>query len=308
MLRVRRTTILMYMVPLFLAVTIIDLWPIVYTIYLSFTNKSLFHLDDYHFVGVQNYQQALGSLQSDFFFVIVMTFLYVIVCVALFLIFGMATALTLNNTKIKWLPFWRLVLILPWAVPSPITALIWKFLFHPDFGPINQLLRLAFGSQAGIPWLTNPWGTFAAVVIVNLWLSYPFFTVVILGALQSVPQELHEAASVDGATAWQRFRLITLPLVRPAVAPATILSAITTFQMFNTVYLINLGGPITSPLKPGFTSFVMVYIYNKLFGDTAGNPRYGAMAAVAVLIFVILLIMTLLSLRASNLTKEAAQA
>ncbi|HEU5199352.1 MAG TPA: sugar ABC transporter permease [Ktedonobacterales bacterium] len=305
MLQVKRSTIALYLLPLFTAVAIINLYPILYTFTLSFTNKSLFHLDDYHFVGVQNYQQALGSLQSDFLYVVLLTFLYVFVCVTLFLIVGMLTALALNNPRIKGLPFWRLALILPWAVPSPITALIWKFMFHYDFGTINKLLRLAFGPHAGIPWLTTSWGTFAAVVIINLWLSYPFFTVVILGALQSVPQELHEAASVDGANAWKRFRYITLPLLRPAITPATILSAITTFQMFNTVWLVNNGGPITSPLKPGFTSFVMIYIYNKLFGDTAGNPRYGAMAAVAVLIFVILLLMTIVSLRATNLTKEA---
>ena len=306
MLQVRRSLIVAYLTPMFLAIALVDLWPIFYTFTISLTNKSLFHLDDYHFVGLKNYQDALNSLQGEFFYVLLQTFLYVIVCVALFLIVGMATALALNNPRVRWLPFWRLVLVLPWTVPSIITALIWKFLFNYDFGTINKLLRLAFGAQAGIPWLTNPWAAFISVVIVNLWLSYPLFTVVILGALQSIPQELQEAASVDGATVWQRFRYITLPLLRPAITPAAILSAITTFQMFNTVYLITTGGPITSPLKPGFTSFVMIYIYLKLFGDTAGNPHYGALAAVAVLIFVILLALTILSLRASNITKEAA--
>ncbi len=305
MLQVRRSTIAMYLAPMFLAIALVNLWPIFYTFTISFTNKSLFRLEDYTFVGLRNYQQALGSLEGEFFYVLLQTLLYVVVCVALFLLVGMATALALNNPKIKWLPFWRLILILPWTVPSVITALIWKFLFNYDFGTINKLLRLVFGPQAGIPWLTNPWAAFAAVVIVNVWLSYPFFTVVILGALQSIPSELQEAASVDGASAWQRFRHITLPLLRPAITPATILSAITTFQMFNTVYLITQGGPITSALKPGFTSFVMIYIYNKLFGNTAGNPRYGAMAAVAVLLFFILLLLTILSLRASNVTKEA---
>src|ERR1051326_6169628 len=250
MLQVRRSLIAAYLAPMFLAIALVDLWPIFYTFTISFTNKSLIHLDDYHFIGLQNYQQALGSLQGEFFYVLLQTFLFVVVCVALFLVVGMATALALNNPKIRWLPFWRLALVLPWTVPCIITALIWKFLFNYDFGTINKLLRLAFGPEAGIPWLTNPWAAFITVVIVNVWLSYPFFTVVILGALQSIPQELQEAASVDGATIWQRFRYITLPLLRPAITPAAILSAITTFQMFNTVYLITLGGPITSPLKP----------------------------------------------------------
>src|SRR5215470_15532904 len=200
MLRVNRATIAAYLIPMFLAIALVNLWPIFYTFTISFTNKSLFHLDDYHFVGLDNYQQAIGSLQGEFFYVLLQTFLYVVVCVALFLIIGLATALALNNPKIKWLPIWRLLLILPWTVPSVITALIWKFLFNYDFGTLNKLLRLVFGPQAGIPWLTNPWAAFAAVVIVNVWLTYPFFTVVILGALQSIQQDLHEAASVDGAT------------------------------------------------------------------------------------------------------------
>src|SRR6266568_2954165 len=129
--------------------------------------------------------------------------------------------------------------------------------FNYDFGPINQIGRVFFGHNFGVPWVTSPWWAFTAVVIVNVWLTYPFFTVVILGALQSVPAELNEAAAVDGANAWQRFLNVTLPLVRPAITPATILSAITTFQMFNTVFLITSGGPTPNPAKPGFTEFVM---------------------------------------------------
>ena len=305
MLRVKRRLIATYIVPMLMAVAFVDVWPLLYTVSTSFTNKSVIHLDDYHFVGIQNYQQAVGSLDSSFIYVLLLTFLFVIVCISLFLLVGMGTALALNNPRIKARPIWTLALMLPWAVPNVVTPLIWKFLFNYDFGTFNQLLRLVFGKQAGIPWTINPVWAFISVVIVNVWLSYPFFTVVILGSLQSIPQELHEAANVDGANSWQRFRSITLPLLRPAITPATILSAILTFQMFNVVYLITQGGPNARPLKPGITSFVMIYIYNKLFGDTAGNPKYGALSAVAVLIFFILLGMTLLSLRASNVAKGA---
>src|SRR6266581_1937508 len=145
-----------------------------------------------------------------------------------------------------------------------------------------------FGHNFGVPWVTSPWWAFTAVVIVNVWLTYPFFTVVILGALQSVPAELNEAAAVDGANAWQRFLNVTLPLVRPAITPATILSAITTFQMFNTVFLITSGGPTPNPAKPGFTEFVMIYMYNRILGATVANPHYGAIAAFAIMVFIIL--------------------
>ncbi len=313
MLTVKRRTIILFLAPMLALMALINVYPIMYTLYVSFTNKSLFRLfpqssdnpDGYQFVGVHNYAQLLGTVSSDLYYVVGSTLLYVLLCLALFLVFGLATALALNNKEIKWLPMWRVLLIVPWAVPSIITALIWKFLFHYDFGPINQILRVFLGAKAGVPWLINPVYAFLAVVVVNLWMSYAPFTVIILGALQSIPQELFEAASVDGATAWQRFRTITLPLLRPAITPFTILSGITTFQMFNTVYLVTQGGPITSPLKPGATEFVMLYYYQKVFGDTAGNPHYGLLSAFSVVIFLILLGGTILSLRATNLTKEA---
>ena len=306
MLRVKRSTVLLYLLPTFVTIALINCWPILYTIYLSITNYSLFNADDYRIIGLKNYTDILSSLNSDLFYVMGLTLLYVVICVILFLVVGLSTALALNNQHIKGLAIWRTILIVPWAVPAVITALIWKFLFHYEFGPIDQLLRLAFGAHAAIPWLITPVGAFAAVVITNVWLSYPFFTVVILGALQSVPQELNEAANVDGATSWQRFRDITLPLLRPAITPAIILSSITTFQMFNTVYLVTGGGPTVSADRPGATSFVMVYLYKQLFGQDAANPHYGAIAAFSILIFILLIIFTMLALRATRVAKEPA--
>jgi arabinogalactan oligomer / maltooligosaccharide transport system permease protein len=305
MLRVRRYTIFLFLLPTTLLVLLINIWPLVYTFNLSFTNKSLFRYDDYSYIGLKNYTDVLGSLHSDFYRVILLTLLYVAVCVSLFLLIGLATALALNNKRIKGLAFWRLAIILPWTIPSVISALVWKFFFNYDFGVINQFIRIFAGPKGGIEWLNGSGFTaFFAVVIVNIWLSYPFFTVIILGALQSVPAELTEAAEVDGATSVQRFMNVTLPLLRPAITPATILSAITTFQMFNTVYLITLGGPIDNPGHPGATTFVMIYMYKQVIGQGVTNTPYGYIAAVAVVIFVILFLMTLASLRASNVVSE----
>jgi len=312
MLKVKRSTLAMYLLPMILALTLVSLFPILVTFWLSFTNVSDFHPvtfspdDDWRYLGLKNYQSVIGSLDSDFPRVFLSTVLYVIVCVVLFVIVGFATALALNNKKIKGLAFWRLGLILPWTVPSAITALIWKFLFHYDFGPINQLLRLGFGSSAGVPWLLQPLPAFIAVVIVNLWLSYPFFTVVILGALQSIPAELHESAEVDGASAWERFRNITLPLVRPAITPAILLSSITTFQMFNTVYLITWQTPsFSNGQRPGFVQFVMIYVYDQILGGHTVNREFGFIGAISVMIFIILFLMTILGLRISRASEEA---
>ncbi len=287
MLKVGRGTIAAYLTPMLLTIALVSGTPILYTLYLSLTNLTLFN-DDYTVRGLVNYQKLFFAADSDLLFVLGQTVLYVIICVALFLVVGMITALALNNPKIKGLAFWRVALLVPWAAPSAITALIWKFLFNYDFGPINQIGRVFFGHNFGVPWVTEPWWAFAAVVIVNVWLTYPFFTVVILGALQSVPTELLEAARVDGANAWQRFRNVTLPLVRPAITPAAILSAITTFQMFNTVFLITSGGPTPNPDKPGFTEFVMIYMYNRVLGANVANVHYAQIAAFAITVFIVL--------------------
>ncbi len=294
MLKVRRTTIFLYLLPMIATIAIINLTPILYTFYLSGTNNTAFN-NEYKFVGLTNYRDLFFTVNSDLFYVIGLTILYVVACVSLFLIVGMITALALNNQKIKGLAFWRMILLVPWAVPSAITALIWKFLFNYDFGPINQIARVFFGKGFGIPWLLDPVWAFIAVVIVNLWLSYPFFTVVILGALQSVPQELNEAANVDGANSWQRFTNVTLPLLRPAITPAAILSAIGTFQMFNTVYLITQGGPIIDASRPGATTFVMIYMYNQVLGQAAANVHYGRIATFSITIFIILGTLTFLA-------------
>ncbi len=294
MLKVSRWTITAYLTPMIITIALVSGTPILYTLYLSLTNLTFFN-DDYTLRGLGNYQKLFFATDSDLLFVLGQTVLYVVICVALFLVVGMLTALALNNRKIKGLAFWRVVLLVPWGVPAVITALIWKFLYNYDFGPINQIGRVFFGHNFGVPWVTSSWWAFASVVIVNVWLSYPFFTVVILGALQSVPAELNEAAAVDGANAWRRFLNVTLPLVRPAITPAAILSAITTFQMFNTVFLITNGGPTPDPSKPGFTEFVMIYMYNRILGATVANPHYGAIAAFAITVFIILGALTFLS-------------
>ncbi|HLQ09982.1 MAG TPA: sugar ABC transporter permease [Ktedonobacteraceae bacterium] len=294
MLQVKRSTIFLYLLPIIVSIAFISMTPILYTLYLSFTNNTEFN-QEYNFVGLTNYIHLLFTSNSDLFYVLRQTILYVIACTLLFVLVGMITALALNNPKVKGTAVWMSLLLIPWAAPSAVTALIWKFLFNYDFGPINQIGRLFFGSHFGVTWLTDPTAAFIAVVIVNVWLSYPFFTVVILGALQSVPQELSEAARVDGANAWQAFWRITLPLVRPAIIPATILSAIGTFQMFNTVYLITSGGPIISADKPGATSFVMIYMYNQVLGASAANIHYGAIASFAITMFIVLAAVTFLA-------------
>jgi arabinogalactan oligomer / maltooligosaccharide transport system permease protein len=286
-----------------IGVTLISLFPILYNIYISFTNQNLYHFRHYSIVGVVNYQKLFKGLDADFFIVLGRTFLFVGVCIPLFLIVGMLAALALNHPSVRGKAIWRVALIIPWAVPSYITALVWKFFYNGDFGTFNQIYRIFAGPHAGLPWLSDPTWAFASVVVTNVWMSYPFFMIVILGALQSIPSELYEAAAVDGANAWQKFRRITLPLLRPAILPATILSAILTFQVLNTAYLITQGGPFTSAAKPGATEFVMVYAFRNAFQLF----NYSYIAAFAVVIFFLLFTVTLGTLRFTGLVREEAR-
>ena len=300
MQRVRPWTTLTYLSPMIIGVSLISLYPILYSVYISVTNQNLYHFKHYHFVGLANYQKLLGTLNGDFFIVLGRTFLFVAICIPLFLAVGMLTAMAVNHPAIRFKALWRVLLIVPWAVPSYITALVWKFFFNGEFGTFNQLYRLVAGPHASLPWLTDPNWAFASIVLCNLWMSYPFFMVVILGALQSIPSELYDAAAVDGAGGWNKFLRITLPLLRPAILPATVLSAILTFNTLNTAYLLTLGGPFTSAAKPGATEFVMVYAFREAF--QLFNFSY--IASFAVVIFALLFAVTLASLRFSGLVRE----
>lgn len=292
---------LAYVGPALIGIFVLSLVPIVYTIYMSFTNRNgPFRLRRYQLTGFENYRRLLGSINGDFYIVMAKTFLFTIVCVALFFVVGLTLALIVNNPVIKGKGIWRVLLIVPWAVPSYVTALIWKFFYNQEFGTINNSLR-ALGFSGNIAWLQNPTLAFIAVVIVNLWLSFPFFMVITLGALQSIPSDVYEAADVDGASRWTQLTRITLPLLRPAMMPAMVLSAITTFQMFNTVWLITEGGPLTSVGKPGATEFVMVYVYKQAFRQNL----FALSSAFGVLVFILLFTVVLLNLRLTRVTQSA---
>ncbi len=248
--------------------------------------------------GLQNFQLIRES--GDFLTVNMNSILYTAICIPLFLLVALMLALLLNVPDLPGRAFFRVVLIVPWAASTVaiMMSLVWQFFFR-EVGTINQLLGIVgIESQA---WLQNPSSAWFVIIIANLWYSYPFFMVTMLGALQSIPMELYEAAEVDGATWWHRLTNITLPLIRPAVIPAIVLSSITTFQMYGTVWAITTGGPSRGAGAPGATDMVMTYAYKQVFQTQA----YARMGAFAVIIFIMLFIATLYSLRISRVTKGA---
>lgn len=243
---------------------------------------------------------ALITGSGDFIVVNFSTILYVLICIPLFFVVGLGLALLLNVPDLPGRAFFRVILIVPWAASNVaiMIALVWKFFFQEQ-GTINQLLALI--GLTGRSWLQEPATAWLVIVLANVWMSYPFFMVTILGALQSIPVELYEAAEVDGASWWQRLMSITLPLLRPAIIPVIVLSSITTFQMFGTVWAITGGGPSRGAGTPGATDLVMTYAYKQVFQTQA----YARMGAFAIIIFIMLFAAILYSLRISRITKGA---
>ena len=238
---------------------------------------------DLHYVGLANYVDVLtargGELlgTGSFWLVLLVTILWTALNVALHLVVGVGLALLLVRPNLRFRGLYRVLLVLPWAVPSYVTALAWKGMFHRQFGAVNAVIA-AFGGEP-ISWFAR-WSTaFAANVTTNVWLGFPFMMVVTLGALSAIPQDLYEAAEVDGATAWQRFRLVTWPLLLPSLAPAIAMGAVWTFNMFNVVFLVSGGEP------DGTTDILVSEAYRWAF---TRSQQVGYAAAYAVLIFGVL--------------------
>ena len=240
------------------------------------------------FVGLQHFLDILLSRDwpvtspLSFFFTLGVTVLWTLTNVALHVGIGLALAMLLREPWIRLRGMWRALLIVPWAIPNYITALIWKGMFHAQYGAINAILGVVTLSDGpvALDWFGSFFTAFAANLVTNTWLGFPFMMVVALGSLQAIPRELEEAAEVDGAGMWFRFRHVVLPLLVPALLPAVILGSVWTFNMFNVVYLVSAGEPNSS------TEILISEAYRWAF--TRGN-RYGYAAAYAVLIFGVLL-------------------
>lgn len=258
------------------------------------------HHGEWSFVGLDNFGEILsgGGRPLDdplnFWFILGVTVLWTLANVAMHVTIGVALALVLSRKWLRGRGIFRMLLILPWAVPNYITALIWKGMFTGEYGAINSLLH-AVGLD-GVSWFSSWASAFAANVATNTWLGFPFMMVVALGALETIPRELYEAASVDGASAWQRFRHITLPHLRPALGPAVALGSIWTFNMFNVIFLVSGGAP------GGSTNILVTDAYRWAFER---GERYGMAAAYATIIFLILLLWTVFGTRIVR-RKEAA--
>ncbi len=280
-----------YVAPAMVGMVVLVLVPFLMGVGLGFFNT------DYEFVGIENFRDILfPSAESDtnFYFTLGVTVLWTVSNVVLHVVIGLFLALILVGQRVRLRGLFRVLLIVPWAVPNYITALVWKWMFTSQMGAINLMLE-AVGLEP-VSWFgPSFWTNFFAALATNTWLGFPFMMVVSMGALQSIPNELYEAADMDGASRWQKFRFITLPLLKPALFPAIILGTIWTFNMFNIIFLVTRGRPDNK------TNILITEAY-RFFAEL---NQYGVAAAYCVLIFVILLLYTLVTNRVTRATQGA---
>jgi len=275
---------------LYLAPAFVGMMAVVFIPFVVGAGVSLFaHRDgEFTFVGLRNFVRILGSDTypltdpMSFWFTLVVTVGWTAANVALHVGIGLGLAMLLRDPWMRMKGVYRVLLIVPWAVPNYITALIWKGMFNEQFGAINGVLGVV--GVEPVAWFSQFATSFAANLCTNTWLGFPFMMVVTLGALQAIPRDLEEAAEVDGAGAWTRFRHVTLPLLKPALLPAVILGSVWTFNMFNVIYLVSAGDP------DGGTEILISEAYKWAFTRQA---QYGYASAYALLVFGILVLYTL---------------
>lgn len=281
--------------PAFVVLFGVVIYPFFYNVVLSLSNMSLRHIRDWQIIGFDQYVKVFTEKsQPDFYTVFLKTVIWTIVNLVFHVVIGVFLALVLDQKEIRGKAIFRAILVLPWAVPQLIVALTWRGMFNYEYGAINQMLTQWFGLPA-VQWLKQPLEAFIAVIITNVWLGFPFMMVIALGALQSIPRDLYEAADIDGASWYHKLKNITIPLIRPVMVPAITLGTIWTFNNLNIVWLVSNAGEPSDQ-----THLLVSFVYKAAFNFY----RYGYGAALSIVIFFILLVFSLVFMKKSKVTEN----
>ena len=262
----------------------VTLWPVVSTFILSFFHAPPGINQVRTFVGFANYIEMLRD--QLFWETIGRTLYFTVVSVGLELVIGLAIAQLIHSHPWGW-QFLRLSLIIPWAVPTIVNGAMWRWIYSSDFGALNGLLMQLGLIKHYVPWLTLPNMAMNLVIVADIWHTMPFVALVLQAALATLPEDLDEAAAVDGANAWQRFWQIRMPLLRPAILVALIVRTVDAFRVFDIVYIITSGGPAYKTL----TITYLTYLNSFAFG------KQGTGAALSFLISAFTIIMALIYIR-----------
>ena len=280
----RKETLVSYAwsAPSLLLIGLMVIFPILYTFYISLTNMNVYHWFDFTVIGLDNYVRALFVFDSGFLSALLATILWTVVNMALQLMIAFILANLLNVKKLRLRGLYKTILMFPWAMPGYVGILLWKTgMFNTQFGLLNQWMNKL--GVAAVRWLSSDVSAFLCCTVVNLWLALPFMIMIMDGALQSIDKSYYESARLDGAGAFARARYITVPAMRPIIAPAVIITIFTTFKQFDVVYLLTQqAGAKTGS---GFHT-ILTYAYENAFITN----NYGYSSAISMIIFALLLI------------------
>ncbi|OYD06490.1 sugar ABC transporter permease [Paludifilum halophilum] len=279
------------------------IFPILFMVALAFTNYDLYHSPPARLVDWVGFSNFINMFQSElwrnsFVSVFSWTIVWTLVSTTVQFALGLFLAVLINQKRVRFKKFFRTVLILPWAVPSFVSILVFSGLFDGHFGPINQMLGML--GLSGIPWMTEPLWTRIALLLIQFWLGFPFSMALCTGVLQSISSDLYQAAEVDGATAWQKFRNITLPLVLYATAPVLITQYAFNFNNINVIYLFNQGKPAVPGQSAGGTDILISWVYKLTFEV----HKFNYAAAVTIIMSLFVMGVSLYQFRKTRAFKE----
>ncbi|MBA2668426.1 MAG: sugar ABC transporter permease [Trueperaceae bacterium] len=261
-------------------------------------------VSDFGFVGLRNFTFIMQRATRSLVPVLTWNLVFAVLSVVGVGAFGALLAIVLNDKTLKLRGLYRTLLIISWAVPGVISIQMWQALLNYQFGAVNRLLGL-FGIYP-IPWLLDPMWAKASVLLVNFWLGFPFMMVAALGVLATIPDELYEAARIDGASPWQALRTLTLPLLYPPMLPVLLTAFAFNFNNFNVIYLLTAGGPAQEGrlATAQATDILISWAYKTAF-STDGQSAYGLGAAISILIFAVTIAISYVNFRATGVLKEA---
>ena len=275
-----------YLLPALISIIIFTIIPIVYTVVIAFTDYTMYSQGHIKFVGFANFIEVLtGPFKEIFLPVFGWNIIFAVVSTAGTFFLGLIVAMAVNNPNIKEKSVYRAILIIPWALPATVAILSWQGLLNGSYGAINNLLLNLHLISDPIPWLTDPTWARVALIIVNIWLGFPYMMNVCLGALGAIPDSYYEAADVDGASKWLQFRKITLPSLAQISYPLLISSFAFNFNNFGSAFLITKGNPPRMATQfAGYTDILasVNYKLSTQFG------RFEIASAISIIIFLIL--------------------
>lgn len=275
----------MYSMPALILVGIIVVFPILYTGYISLTNMNLYHWDDYHLIGLENFRRALLKVDSGFLIALETTVLWTALNMVIQVAAAFFIALGLNVRGLKFARVYKTLLMFPWAMPAYVSILLWRVgMFNTEFGFLNKMLS-AIGLEK-INFLSENVPAFLSCMVLNLWMALPFMIMMMDGALQSVDRSYYESAKLDGAGFWKQSWYITVPAIKPVLLPSVIMTTFTTFKQFDIVYLLTMQ---KGALSGATLQTIITYAHQNAFVSN----NYGLSSAVSIVIFGVIILFSI---------------